>query len=187
MHSNAKESAAKSRGTLLLEEFENSLPNFSSLDEAQQTQFSKAIHLMARYYTITQSTLEKQTLSNFQLVINRLKVLHKEYLEENKLIASAIFFVMTHIKSYYLDGPDAALVHSLTSLHIYYQTPLECGIRPPSTHTVEPQQQPHPVGNVINVLSRMASSVLAGSEDLIHSARLLLTRVFMQRERITNP
>src|SRR5271165_4313407 len=110
----------KPRGTILLEEFENSLPNFDSLEEYQQREFSKAIQLITCIYKISESLLEKQTRAQSQLMMNLLKVLYNVYIETNKIIASAIFFVMAHIESIYLDDPDAKLVHDLTSLHMYY-------------------------------------------------------------------
>jgi hypothetical protein len=98
----AQKAKLKPRGTILLEEFENSLPNFDSLDDQQQKEFSKAIHLITCIYKISESPLEKQTRSHCQMMMNRLKVLYNVYIESNKIIASAIFFVMAHIESLYL-------------------------------------------------------------------------------------
>jgi hypothetical protein len=174
----------KPRGTILLEEFENSLPNFDSLEEHQQREFSKAIQLITCIYKISESLLEKQTRAQSQLMMNRLKVLYNVYIETNKIIASAIFFVMAHIESIYLDDPDAKLVHDLTSLHMYHPTPLVSASRAPNTPVVGPHwRQPHSVQYVISAASRAASSMQARSELLIRSAGLLLTRFFMQRDR----
>ena len=174
----------KPRGTILLAEFENSLRKFESLDEHQQKEFSKAIHLISCIYKISESLLEKQAHPKTQLMMNRLKVLYDEYIETNKIIASAIFFVMAHIESIYLDDPDAKLVHDLTSLHMYYPIPLVPASRARNTPVVGPhRRQPHSVQYVISAASRAASSMQARSELLIRSTWLLLTRFFTQRDR----
>ena len=52
-------------------------------------------------------------------MINNLRQLYNQYVDNNAVIASAIFIVMTHIESFYLDDQDAKLVHNLTGLHIH--------------------------------------------------------------------
>jgi len=52
-------------------------------------------------------------------MIDRLSQLYHEYLHRNAIVASAVFIALAHIESYYLDDPDAKLVHNLTGLHIY--------------------------------------------------------------------
>jgi hypothetical protein len=52
-------------------------------------------------------------------MINNLRQLYNQYVDNNAVIASAIFIVMTHIESFYLDDQDARLVHNLTGLHIH--------------------------------------------------------------------
>lgn len=52
-------------------------------------------------------------------MIDRLRKLYYQYLATNNIISSAIFIAMAHIESYYLDDPDAKLVHNLTGLHIH--------------------------------------------------------------------
>jgi hypothetical protein len=95
------EPSTKLRGSSLLETYENCLPNFDNLDEEQHLKFVKAI------------------LAQVQPLIDRLRQLYNQYLLKNSIVASAIFIALAHIESYYIDDPDAKLVHNLTGLHIY--------------------------------------------------------------------
>ena len=52
-------------------------------------------------------------------MIDRLRQIYNQYLLKNSIVASAIFIALAHIESYYIDDPDAKLVHNLTGLHIY--------------------------------------------------------------------
>jgi hypothetical protein len=121
----------KSRGTTLLEEFERSLPNFNSLTKERHSDFSKAVRLLY-LLEITLNRLENESLLQVELTIDHLRQLHNQYTDKSPLIASAIFAVMAHIESYYLDDPDAKLVHNLTELQIYKPTPfiVASSIRP---------------------------------------------------------
>ena len=104
---------------MLLEAFEQCLPNFNNLDEKQHLQFVKAIDLLSNYLKMKQSQSENRELSRDKLIVNGLRKLYNQYHDSNVIIASAIFIVMTHFESYHLDDQDAKLVHHLTGLHIY--------------------------------------------------------------------
>jgi hypothetical protein len=119
MSKSAHGPSTKPRGTSLLEAFENCLPKFDSLDEEQHLQFVKAIHLLSDHFNISESRLERETLSQIQPMIHLLRQLYDHYLDKNNIIASAIFIAITHIESYYIDDQDAKLVHNLTGLHMY--------------------------------------------------------------------
>jgi hypothetical protein len=108
-----------SRGTSLLETYESCLPNFDRLDEEQHLKFVKAIRLISDQFKISESRFESETLAEVQPMIDRLRQLYNEYLLKNRIVASAIFIALAHIESYYMDDPDAKLVHNLTGLHIY--------------------------------------------------------------------
>jgi hypothetical protein len=112
-------SFTKSRGTSLLETYEDCLPNFDSLDEEQHLKFVKAIRLISDQFEISETRFERQTLAQVQPMIDRLRQLYNEYLLKNTIVASAIFIALAHIESYYIDDPDAKLVHNLTGLHIH--------------------------------------------------------------------
>ena len=111
--------STKPRGTALLEAFEDCLPNFNSLDEEQHLQFVKAIRLLSDHFKLSESRLERESWSQVQPTIHHLRQLYDQYLDKNTIIASAIFIVITHIESYYIDDRDSKLVHNLTGLHIY--------------------------------------------------------------------
>jgi hypothetical protein len=118
MHGSATEHSEKSRRPALLQEFENSLPDFKSLDEEQHLRFLKAIRLMCDYFDISEARLRSGHFLKFRSTIARLDDLHKEYHGKDAVLASAISNVKLHIESHYLDDQDAHLVHSLTGLHI---------------------------------------------------------------------
>lgn len=109
----------KPRGTSLLEMYENCLPNFDSLHEEQHLKFVKAIRLISDQFKLSEIRFESETLEQVQPIIDRLWQLYYQYLTKNPIISSAIFIALAHIESYYIDGPDAKLVHNLTGLHIH--------------------------------------------------------------------
>jgi hypothetical protein len=114
-----EETSTKPRGTYLLETYENCLPNFDSLDEEQHLKFVKAIRLISDKFKISEIRFECETLAQAQPMIDRLRQLYFQYLGTNTIISSAIFIAMAHIESFYIDDPDANLVHHLTGLHIH--------------------------------------------------------------------
>jgi hypothetical protein len=111
--------STKARGTSLLETYEECLPNFDRLDEEQHLKFVKAIRLISDQFNISEMRFESESLAEVQPIIDRLRQLYNLYLLKNPIIASAIFIALAHIESFYIDDPDAKLVHDLTGLHIY--------------------------------------------------------------------
>jgi hypothetical protein len=111
--------STKPRGTALLETYENCLPNFDSLDEEQHLKFVKAVRLVSDQFKISEIRFEDENSAQVQPMIDRLRQLYNQYLLKNTIVASAIFIALAHIESYYIDDPDAKLVHNLTGLHIY--------------------------------------------------------------------
>jgi hypothetical protein len=119
MPRNTAEHPEKSRGPTLLEEFENSLPDFKNLDEQQYLKFAKAIHLICVNFDVSEARLHRDHVFKLKSTIARLNELYDEYHAEDPILASAILFVKLHIESHYLDSQDANLVRNLTGLHIY--------------------------------------------------------------------
>jgi hypothetical protein len=109
----------KSRGPSLLQEFENSLPDFENLDEEQHLRFVKAIRLLCGYLDISEARLRRDHFFKFSSTITRLNELYEEYHSKDGILVSAILFVKLHIESHYLDSQDANLVHNLTGLHVH--------------------------------------------------------------------
>ena len=111
--------STKPRGTALLETYENCLPNLDSLDEEQHLKFVKAIRLISDQLKISEIRFEEQSFAHVQPMIDRLRELYNQYLLKSTIVASAIFIALAHIESYFIDDPDAKLVHNLTGLHIH--------------------------------------------------------------------
>jgi hypothetical protein len=112
-------SSTKPQGTYLLETYENCLPDFDRLDEDQHLKFVKAIRLISDQFKISEIQFECETLAQVQPMIDRLRQLYGQYLAKNTILASAIFIALAHLESYYIDDPDAKLVHNLTGLHLH--------------------------------------------------------------------
>jgi hypothetical protein len=123
MPRSATDHPEKSRG--LLQEFENSLPDFNSLDAEHHIKFVKAIRLLCRCFRISDARLRRDHFFEISPTIARLSELYDEYLAKDALLASAILIVKLHIESHYLDDHDADLVRNLTGLHIYPRIPLD--------------------------------------------------------------
>src|SRR5271155_102022 len=103
----------KFRGTDLLQEFENSLPDFKSLNEEQHLKFVKAIRLLCGYFDISEARLRRDYFFKLKSTLTRLSELFDEYYAKDAILASAILIVKLHIESHYLDGQEANLVHNL--------------------------------------------------------------------------
>jgi hypothetical protein len=113
----------KSRGTNLLQEFEDSLPDFKSLDKEQHLKFVKAIRLLCGYFDISEAQLRRDHFFKVKSTIARLSELYDEYHDKGPILASAILVIKLHIESHYLNVEDDNLVHNLTGLHTYYKSP----------------------------------------------------------------
>ena len=103
----------------LLQEFEDSLPDFKSLDEEQHLKFVKAIRLLCGYFEISETRLRRDHFFKLKSTIARLTELYAEYHDKDAILASAILIVKLHIESNYLYSQDANLVHDLTGLHTH--------------------------------------------------------------------
>jgi hypothetical protein len=119
MPRSATDHPKKSSRSNLLQELENSLPDFKNLDEEQHVKFVKAIRLLSGYFDISEARLQRDQFFELRSTIARLGELYDEYLGQDPLLASAILMVKLHIESHYLDDQDADLVRNLTGLHIY--------------------------------------------------------------------
>ena len=119
MPRNAAEHPEKSRGSTLLQEFENSLPDFKNLNEEAHLKFVKAIRMLCGYLDISEVRLRRDRVFKLGSTIARLNELYDEYHAKDAVLGSAILFVKLHIESHYLDSQDAKLVHNLTGLHMY--------------------------------------------------------------------
>jgi hypothetical protein len=119
MPRSATEHPEKSRQHDLLQEFDNSLPDFKNLDEEHHLKFVKAIRMLCAYFNISEARLQRDPSFKLRPTLERLRQLYDEYQDKDAILASAILIVKLHIESHYLKGQDANLVHSLTGLHTY--------------------------------------------------------------------
>src|ERR1700727_32757 len=71
MPRSATEHPEKSRGTNLLQEFEDSLPDFQSLDEEQHLKFAKTIRLLCGYFDISEARLRREHFFKLKSTIAR--------------------------------------------------------------------------------------------------------------------
>ena len=119
MPRNAAEHPGKSGGPTLLQEFENSLPDFKNLDEEAHLKFVKAIRMLCEYFDVSETRLRRDHFLKLKSTITCLGELYDEYHDKDTILASAILIVKLHIESNYLDSQDAKLVYNLTGLHTY--------------------------------------------------------------------
>jgi hypothetical protein len=112
MPRNAAAHPGKSGAPTLLQEFENSLPDFKNLDEEAHLKFVKAIRMLCGYLDISEARLRRDHVFKLRSTITRLNELYDEYHSKDGILASAILFVKLHIESHYLDSQDANLVHN---------------------------------------------------------------------------
>ena len=123
MPRSATKHAEKSRGPNLLQQFDDSLPDFKNLNEEQHLKFVKAIRMICAYFNVSETRLQRDHFTDLRPTLIRLGQLYDEYQDKDSILASAISIVKLHIESYYLDGQEANLVHNLTGLHTYPLVP----------------------------------------------------------------
>lgn len=119
MPRSATEHPQKSERPNLLQEFDNSLPDFKNLDEEHHLKFVKAIRMLCAYFNVSEARLRRDHSFELRPTLIHLGQLYDEYHDKDSILASAILIVKLHIESHYLDGQDANLVHNLTGLHTY--------------------------------------------------------------------
>jgi hypothetical protein len=89
MPRSATEHPENPRGTNLLQEFEDSLPDFKSLDEEQHLKFVKTIRLLCGYFDISEARLRRDHLFKLKPTIARLSELYEEYHDKDSILASS--------------------------------------------------------------------------------------------------
>jgi hypothetical protein len=117
MPGSATEHPEEFQGSNLLQEFENSLPDFKNLSEEQHMKFVKAIRLLCGYFDISEARLRRDHSLRLRSTVARLRELYLEYQTKDTILASAILVVKLHIESRYLEGQHANLVYRLTGLY----------------------------------------------------------------------
>ena len=84
MPRNATKHSEKPRRPNLLQEFDNSLPDFKNLDEEQHLKFVKAIRMICAYYNVSEARLERDDYFSLRPAIVRLSQLYDEYHQKDQ-------------------------------------------------------------------------------------------------------
>jgi hypothetical protein len=106
MPRSATEHPEKFQGPNLLQEFENSLPDFKNLDEEQHRKFVRAIRLLCRYFHISETRLRRDHLfklrspasvSFTKSIMAKTQSLHQRYCLLSCTSSRTILMVKTRI------------------------------------------------------------------------------------------
>ena len=106
-----------SRGTELLDELANILPNLYSFNKDNDLEFASTILLLNRYW----DNLKERTDSNSELRSEFIRILHKMailYGEVNIPVACGARVIACDVESSCLNDEEAQLVHCITGIHI---------------------------------------------------------------------
>jgi hypothetical protein len=106
------------RGTELLDELAQVLPNLYGFDKESDWDCAAIITLLHRYWGEMKYNLEKDEIklrSDFINVLNRMVTLYRE---TNVPLACGVMIVASYVESSYLKDEEARLVHSITGIHI---------------------------------------------------------------------
>ena len=98
MPRSATKPAEKSREPNLLQQFDNSLPDFKNLDEEQHLKFVKAIRMICAYFNVSEARLQRDHSGDLKPTLIRLGQLYDEYHDKDAILASAISIVKLHIE-----------------------------------------------------------------------------------------
>jgi hypothetical protein len=105
------------RGTELLDELANILPNLYSFDKDNDLEFASTILLLNRYW----DNLRERTDNNSELRSEFIRILHKMailYGEVNIPVACGARVIACDVESSCLNDEEAQLVHCITGIHI---------------------------------------------------------------------
>jgi hypothetical protein len=104
------------RGTELLDELSNILPNLYSFDKDNDLEFASTILLLNRYW----DNLKERTDNNPELRSEFIRILHKMailYGEVNIPVACGARVIACDVESSCLNDEEAQLVHCITGIH----------------------------------------------------------------------
>jgi hypothetical protein len=105
------------RGTELLDELANILPNLYGFNKENDLDFASTIVLLQRYW----NNLKERIDNNSELRIEFIQILHKMavlYGDVNVPMACGARVVACEVESSYLNDEEARLVHCITTIHI---------------------------------------------------------------------
>ena len=111
-------SAETPRGSELLEEFLDVVPELARLDDALQAQASATISLFAQYWDCLLDHVDERDDAFRFDVVRGLRKLCNLHCETNVPVACGVLIVALNIEASRLHDADAKLVSTLTGLHL---------------------------------------------------------------------
>jgi hypothetical protein len=118
MHEPVRMNAGTPRGTQLLEEFLDVVPELAKLSGAAEAQAWAVISLIAQFWEFLLDQMDEHD-DRFRLdVVRGLRKLHDMHCETNVPIACGVLIMALNIEASSLHDEDAKLVRSLTALHV---------------------------------------------------------------------
>jgi hypothetical protein len=105
------------RGTELLDELANILPNLYGFNEENDLDFASTIVLLRRYWDNIKERIDKNSelRSEFIQILRKMAML---YGGVNMPVACGARVVACEVESSYLNDEEARLVHCITGIHI---------------------------------------------------------------------
>jgi hypothetical protein len=118
MHEVAQASAAPPRGSQLLEEFLDVVPELANLGGPLETQAWATISLFAQFWECVLDHIDERD-DKFRFdVVRGLRKLYNIHCETNVPVACGVLIMALNIEASCLCDEDARLVRSLTALHV---------------------------------------------------------------------
>jgi hypothetical protein len=105
------------RGTELLDELANILPNLYSFNKENDLDFASTIVLLHRYWDNLKERIDNNSelRSEFILILHKMAIFYRDV---NMPVAYGARVVACEVESSYLSDEEARLVHCITGIHI---------------------------------------------------------------------
>ncbi len=106
------------RGTELLDQLAEVLPNLYNFDKENDFDFAAIITLLNKYWHELKNNIDRDEVKfrvEFIRILNRMVILYREI---NKPITYGVTIIICHIEYSYLNDEEAQLVHNITGIHI---------------------------------------------------------------------
>ena len=118
MHEAARTSAGEPRGSELLEEFLDVVPELAKLGGGLELQAWATISLIARFWECLLDTIDEHDEAFRFDIVRGLRKLYNIHCETNVPVACGVLIMALNIEAAGLHDEDARLVRSLTALHV---------------------------------------------------------------------
>ncbi len=118
MHDNLRTKAGEPRGSQLLEEFLDVVPELAKLEPGQERLSWATINLFAQYWECLLDHVDERDDKFRYDVVRGLRKLYNLHCETNVPVACGLLIVALNIEANLLYDEDARLVRSLTALQV---------------------------------------------------------------------